>query len=83
MIIVPAVMNKSDLNRAWVDRCRNVSSGKFSPRVIIITPNCLSVDNAMIFFMSFSVMANIPASVMVAAPTISAEELNSLDFTNG
>lgn len=32
-----------------------------SPSLVIITPSCLRVDNAIIFFMSHSVVALIPA----------------------
>jgi len=83
LIIIPAQMNNNDLNKAWVDRWKNVKYGIFIPRVIIITPSCLNVLSAMIFFISVSSKANIPAKVIVVAPIRRIEELKWYDFMNG
>ena len=40
--------------------------GEFNPILHIITPSCLKVDRAIIFFMSHSVVALIPAINMVS-----------------
>ena len=47
----------------------------FIPSVIIITPSCLRVDRAIIFFMSVSIKANDPAAVIVSAPISRIDEL--------
>ena len=38
------------------------------PKIIIITPNCLKVDKAIIFFISISIIAVIPAITIVNMP---------------
>jgi hypothetical protein len=48
----------------------------FKPMLIIINPNCLRVDNAIIFFMSHSVVALIPAMNMVVVLIIRIVVLN-------
>lgn len=40
------------------------------PKLDIITPSCLKVDRAMIFFMSHSAMAAVPAINMVKVAII-------------
>ena len=42
-------------------RWKNASIGAPKPKLIIITPSCLNVESAMIFFISHSVMALSPA----------------------
>lgn len=42
--------------------------GRLAPNLNIITPNCLKVDKAMIFFISVSNMATVPAINIVVAP---------------
>lgn len=48
-------------------------------RLTIITPNCLSVDRAMIFFISHSVIAARPAISVVRQAKISKHVLNILE----
>ena len=50
----PALMNKSALNRACVKRWKNASSGQPKERMVIISPSWLSVERAIIFFISVS-----------------------------
>ena len=50
--------------------------GILAPKVIIITPNCLNVDRAMIFFMSISFIADTPAIIIVKAPTKQSHQLD-------
>lgn len=61
----PAHINNSALNSAWVDRWKRAREGRARPRLAIITPSCLSVDKAIIFFMSDSNIADRPAIDMV------------------
>lgn len=49
---------------------KNAKFGIFIPILIIIKPNCLRVDRAIIFFMSHSVSALRPAMNIVVVPTI-------------
>lgn len=54
------------------------------PILIIINPSCLSVDKAMIFFMSHSVIALKPAINIVDVPIINNDLLNIvIDSKNG
>lgn len=69
-IIDPAHRNSIALKKACVRMCRNVSSGCLSPIVVIISPSWLEVEKAIIFFMSFWVMAQVAANVEVIAPKI-------------
>lgn len=70
----PAQMNKSALNIAWVIRWKKVNIGACIAKLSIITPNCLKVESAMIFFMSFSTMAANPAINVVEAEEIKSRE---------
>lgn len=65
LIILPAQINKSALNRAWITIWINASCGNPRPILVIIIPSCLKVDSAIIFFMSHSVVALIPAMIIV------------------
>lgn len=60
-IIIPEHKNNNDLNIAWVIKWKNLNFGKFNDKIKIIKPNCLSVDNAIIFLKSNSKIAFIPA----------------------
>jgi len=62
---VPAEMNSRALNRAWVNRWNVASVGILRAMVAIIKPSCLSVERAIIFFKSFSAIADVPAINMV------------------
>ena len=75
-IIIPAHKNSNALNRAWVYKWKSDSWTIFIPNLIIITPNCLSVDKAMIFFKSFSRFAAIPAMRRVRTEMNRMEGLN-------
>jgi len=46
----PAEINSSALNNACVNMWKNMSLYIFSPNDIVIKPNCLKVDKAIIFF---------------------------------
>lgn len=69
-MIMPAHMNKSALNVAWVIRWKNVRVFMFSPKVNIMSPSWLRVDKAMIFLRSNSNKALIPAISIVNRPVI-------------
>ena len=58
-------MNSRALNRAWITIWINAICGNPSPILVIIIPSCLRVDKAIIFFMSHSVVALIPAIIIV------------------
>jgi len=44
-----------------VIKWKNANIGRFRARDVAITPSCLNVDNAIIFFISFSTTAAKPA----------------------
>lgn len=69
----PAARNKRALNRACVIRWKNASVGRLRPRLLIITPNWERVDKAIIFFISDSVKAAVPAINMVIDAIINKE----------
>lgn len=53
---------------AWVIRWKKARFGRFKPRLAIITPSWLKVERAMIFFISVSTIAAIPAiSIVIEA----------------
>lgn len=56
----------------------NAIWGNPSPILVIIIPSCLRVDSAIIFFMSHSVVALIPAIIIVDTATNSINLLNML-----
>ena len=66
----PAQMNRSALNRACVNMWKKAKWGKLKPNLVIIIPNWLRVDKAMIFFASHSVVALKPAINIVVTATI-------------
>lgn len=74
----PAPMNNKALNKACVTIWKNVNIGRLSARLVIIIPNWLKVDKAMIFFMSHSDRALIPAINMVVVEISSSVQLNHL-----
>ena len=61
---------RSALNKACVRRWKRVRVCSPRPRLIIITPNCLRVDNAIIFLRSVSAVAAIPAMSIVSLAII-------------
>lgn len=66
----PEHKNRSALKKEWVAMCRKASVGWFSPIIVIIKPNWLVVDNAMIFLISCWVVAAAAANMVVVAPRI-------------
>lgn len=68
---MPAVKNKRALNSAWVSKWKKAKKVKFNPREVIITPNWERVESAIIFFISHSAKATVPAINMVIVPIIS------------
>lgn len=67
-IMDPAHMNSIALKNAWVQICRKARCGWLMPRVTIISPSWLDVENATIFLMSFWVSAQIAVNRVVMAP---------------
>lgn len=61
---------------AWVIRWKKARFGRFSLMLAIITPSCLRVDRAMIFFRSVSTMALMPAMNIVMVEIIRRVRLN-------
>ena len=73
---MPAQIKSRALNSAWVRRWKNAKLGFPSPRLATITPSWLRVERAIIFFMSHSNMAAMPAMVIVILPTKKIKFLN-------
>jgi hypothetical protein len=71
-------MNIIALKNACVIRWKNAINAHPDPRHKIIKPSCLKVDNATIFFMSFSLKADILAIVIVNSPTNIMEGISRL-----
>lgn len=65
LMVDPAHTNRRALNRACVIKWKRVKLGIFKASLAIITPNCLKVDRATIFFKSCSAKATVPAINMV------------------
>lgn len=55
---------------------KNARLGILNPSLVIIIPSCLSVDRAIIFFASHSVVALIPAINIVETATAKINVLN-------
>lgn len=70
-IMKPAHINKVDLNIACVTKWKKASSVAFIEIDSIISPNWLSVESAIIFFISISILAEIDAMRVVRVPVIS------------
>jgi hypothetical protein len=75
----PAQMNSRALNSACVTMWKKARFGMCIPILIIIRPNCLSVDKAIIFFMSHSVIALSPAMNIVVVPIVRIIILKSVE----
>ena len=69
-IITPAPMNMFALNIACVSRWKKHRFAIPILSVVIIRPNCLMVDRAMVSFKSFFVMAHAAGMHMVIDPVI-------------
>lgn len=69
-------MNKRALNNACVIKWNNARSWSPRPRDAIITPSCLKVERAMIFFKSVSIEAAIPAINIVMVDMSNRKGLN-------
>jgi hypothetical protein len=67
-IIVPAAMNRSALKKACVIKWKKARVGINMASVVIIKPSWLSVDRAMIFLRSVSVLAASLDISIVAEP---------------
>jgi hypothetical protein len=78
LINAPAPINSKALNSACVTMWKNVNIGRLSAKLVIIIPNCLNVDRAIIFFMSHSDRALIPAINIVVVEIRSSMQLNHL-----
>lgn len=66
----PEHRNNNALKNECVDMCRNANIGWFSPIIVIINPNWLVVDRAMIFLISCCVIAEAAANIVVSEPII-------------
>lgn len=64
----PEHRNSIALKNAWVQMCRKARCGMLRPRVTIIRPSWLEVENATIFLISFWVSAQIAVNKVVIAP---------------
>lgn len=58
---MPAHINIIDLNSAWIIKWKKAIFGAAIEMANIIIPICLSVDSAIIFFISCSQLADILA----------------------
>lgn len=67
-IMDPAHINNMALKKAWVQMCRKAKWGWLIPKVTIMSPSWLDVENATIFLMSFWVSAQIAVNRVVIAP---------------
>lgn len=67
-IIDPEQRNSMALKKACVEMWRKASCGRFSPMVTIISPSWLDVEKAMIFLISFCVIAHVAANSVDRAP---------------
>jgi hypothetical protein len=76
-IISPAQINNRALKRAWVIIWKVAKFGSPRPRAVIIIPSWLKVDRAIIFFISHSVVAPIPAIIVVDTPIKRMRGLNN------
>lgn len=66
----PEQRNSRALKKEWMDMCKKASIGWFRPIIVIINPNWLVVESAMIFLMSKWVVAAVAANTVVVAPRI-------------
>lgn len=67
-MIEPEHRNSIALKKAWVEMWKNASWGWFRPIVTIMRPSWLEVEKAIIFLMSFWVMAQMAVNRVVRAP---------------
>lgn len=67
---MPAHINNMALKYAWDTKWKKESDTNPPPKIIIITPNWLRVDRAIIFFMSISNRAARPAIIIVNPPNV-------------
>lgn len=66
----PEHRNSRALKNECVDMCRKASIGWFSPTIVIISPSWLVVDSAITFLISYCVIAEAAANIVVSAPII-------------
>lgn len=69
-IRLPTETNNKALKNAWAIKCKKDNKYIFKPRATTITPSCLSVERAIIFFISLSAKAEILAINIVSLPKI-------------
>lgn len=83
-IKVPALINRSALKVAWVIKWKNAIVGALKEILIIIIPSWLNVESAIIFFMSVSNRAAVPAIRVVSVEIIiNSFMTNKLDDIKG
>lgn len=75
---MPQQINNNALNNACEIKWKNARETRFIAIDVTITPSCLRVDNAIIFFISFSSVAAIPAISIVETPMINNSSLKFL-----
>ena len=61
VLILAWMLYTTHLNKAWVNKWKKANPANPKDMILIIKPNCLKVDKAMIFFKSNSKLAPIPA----------------------
>lgn len=67
-------MNNKALNSAWVNKWKNASLANPIAKILIIKPSWLKVDNAIIFFKSYSKLAPNPA-INIVNPEINNKKI--------
>jgi len=67
LIKIPQQIKSRALNKAWVIKWKNAKVDRFRDKDVAITPNCLNVESATIFFISFSTTAANPAINIVVS----------------
>jgi len=77
-MILPEDKNSMALKNAWVQMWKRAMLGWLSPMATIISPSCLVVEYATIFFMSCWEMAVVAAKIAVVDPKIRHQVLKLL-----
>lgn len=78
---MPAAIKRSALKSACVVKWKKARAGIARARLAIITPSCLRVDRAIIFFMSVSASAFNLAMVIVSVAEMPSSVKNRGDFS--
>ena len=76
--MLPILINIIALKKAWIIKWKRAIKTQPEPKLKTIKPNCLKVDSATIFFISFSFIADILAKNIVLIPTKQTNRESSL-----